>query len=252
MSLLLLPSLKSTESSGGTNWENQVNALSPTAWWRLGESSGTTAFDEISSNDGTYTNGPTLDQASLIVGDSDKSIRLDGSNDLVSIGNVLNPGTSDFSVVTWINPDTITFTAQRVIQKRGTGAFGASAGWILGVSSGWNLTSVDAGDGSYASITSTSYQGVSNGSVFMMTLTWSNANERLRLYVNDTLVATGTVTGTMIGKSISNSRPMTIGCSDNGGGSRSQFYNGFADEAVFWIGTELTSTDISDLYSAGS
>jgi hypothetical protein len=238
---------------GGSDWENAVNFLSPTSWWRLGETSGTDAFDEIGSNDGTYTNGPLLNQTGLITGDSDPCIRLDGTNDFVDLGDILNPGTQDFSVVIWINPDDLTDTnGHRAIQKRGTGAVGAQSGWQLATSTGWNNTLVDAGDGSYAKLNDTTYQGVTVGSVAMISLTWSNSNERLRFYVNDTLVETGTVTGTMSGKSISTTRHMTIGCSYNSGGALSQFFDGFEDDAVFWLGAELTATNISDLYAAGT
>ena len=238
----------------GEAWPNVVNSLSPTAWWRLGEPSGTNAVDETTNYGGTYTNTPTLNQAGLIQGSSDKCIRLDGTNEFVDIGNVLNPGASDFSVVIWINSDDITTTTQRLIQKRGTGAYGTSSGWQISTSggSGWSNTAIDIGDGSYSNITSTSYRGVTDGNVFMIALTWSNSNERMRLYVNDTLHDTGTVTGTMAGKSITTTRPMTIGCSDDGGGTRSQFFDGFLDEAVFFLGTELTGTEVSNLYSAGS
>lgn len=238
--------------SRGTDWENAVNALSPTAWWRLGEASGTDALDENGTYDGTYLNSPTLNQSSLIVGDPNPSVRFDGSNDLVTMGDVLNPGTSDFSVVIWVNADDLTNGApHRPIQKRGTGGFGTQAGWAIGTSTAWSNTAVDAGDGSYVQLNTSTY-GMNTGETHMLTLTWSNSNERLKLYIDDTEHASGTLTGSMSGKSISNSRPMTIGCADNGGGTRSQFWDGFADESLFFLGTELTASDVSDLYTAGS
>lgn len=49
----------------------EVLADSPVAYWRLGESSGTTATDEMSgTSNGTYTNTPTLGAASLISNDT--------------------------------------------------------------------------------------------------------------------------------------------------------------------------------------
>ncbi len=239
--------------SGGTDWENAVNSLSPTAWWRLGETSGTDALDENATYDGTYIGSPSLNQSSLVAGDDNPCIRLNGSSQLVSMGDVLNVGAQDFSVVIWVNPDTLVGgSAQRAFQKRGGGGLGTQSGWQIGTSSGFNNTLIDAGDGSYSQITSTGFGNVSNGNISMLCLTWSNENERLRLYTNDALLATGSVTGSLSGKSISTTRPMTLGCSDNGGGARSQFWDGFVDEGLFFLGTELTASNVSDLYTAGS
>jgi hypothetical protein len=243
------------ESPGGSPAEQTYSefiiSLSSTAYWRLGESSGTTAADEIGSNDGAYTNGPLLGQTGLITGDPDTCIRLDGTNDFVTMGDVLNPGTSDFSVVIWINADTL--TTNRLIQKRGTGGGGATGGWQISTSAGnWNNIFVDAGDGSYSQINTSSAHGVTTGSIFMVSITWKNSTGVLKLYINDTHVATGSNTGTPAGKSITTTRPMTIGCADNGGGTRSQFFDGFEDEAAIWIGTELTAQNISDIYDKGT
>lgn len=51
-------------------YSDALNALSPIAYWRLGEAAGPTAVDEMGSHDGTYENGPTLGQDSLIVTDA--------------------------------------------------------------------------------------------------------------------------------------------------------------------------------------
>jgi hypothetical protein len=44
----------------------------PFSWWRLNETSGTTAADSMGNNDGTYNGGPTLGQPGIIPGSSDK------------------------------------------------------------------------------------------------------------------------------------------------------------------------------------
>src|SRR5437762_3660119 len=46
-------------SSNGC-YADAVLADAPVAYWRLGESGGTTAFDAIGIHPGTYVNGPTL------------------------------------------------------------------------------------------------------------------------------------------------------------------------------------------------
>jgi hypothetical protein len=115
----------------------------------------------------------------------------------------------------------------------------------------WNLVLVDAGDGSFSIINSGSAHGVTVGNIFMASMTWKNSTGVLKLYINGTHVATGANTGTPAGKPITTTRPLTIGCADDGGGTRSQFFDGFEDEAAIWLGTELTAQQISDIYDKG-
>ena len=64
-----------------------VDADSPTAHWRLGETSGTSAVDRIAvAANGTYTGGYTLNQASPIITESTKGIVLNGTTGYVNLG----------------------------------------------------------------------------------------------------------------------------------------------------------------------
>ncbi|MGC2107094.1 MAG: hypothetical protein WA647_18505 [Candidatus Acidiferrum sp.] len=49
-------------------YEAVVTSLSPTYWWKLTDTSGSTAHDSADSNPGTYTNSPTLNQTSAVTG----------------------------------------------------------------------------------------------------------------------------------------------------------------------------------------
>lgn len=55
------------------DWNTVVAALKPTYWWKMAESSGTTATDSADSNPGTYTNTGDIDlgQSSIIPGTTD-------------------------------------------------------------------------------------------------------------------------------------------------------------------------------------
>lgn len=95
--------IASSASGGGSvAYATQIVADGPVAYYRLGESSGTTVNDEISTNDGTYQNSPTLGTTGLITGDADTAVTLDGTNDWIDIPN-LGIGTT-WSVEMWINP----------------------------------------------------------------------------------------------------------------------------------------------------
>jgi hypothetical protein len=73
----------------------------PTAFWRLSESSGTTAVDSAGFNDGTYSGGFTLG-APPFHGETGTGVRLDGSSGraIVPLTPVLNPA-GPFSVEFW-------------------------------------------------------------------------------------------------------------------------------------------------------
>lgn len=70
--------------SGGQSYSQKVLALSPLAYWVLGEAAGATAADQISSpaQDGTYT-GVTLGQTGI--GDGNTAPSFDGNDDWVDV-----------------------------------------------------------------------------------------------------------------------------------------------------------------------
>lgn len=73
-------------------------------YWRLGESSGTTATDAMAANNGTYVNAPTLGVAgaSSSMG-GDTAVGFNGSTQNVNMGSIDNfSGTSTFSAEVWV------------------------------------------------------------------------------------------------------------------------------------------------------
>jgi hypothetical protein len=106
-------------------------ADAPRAYWRLGETSGTTAADETLTAAGVYESTVVLGVAGAIVGNANTAVGFDSKNDRVSMGDpasgALDFGAGDFSVETWIRP---TLAGGRVVLgKRGSGP-----GWSIAVS----------------------------------------------------------------------------------------------------------------------
>ena len=97
-----------------------VLADSPTGYWRLGESAGTTAADQTGANPGAYQFGAVLGVPGALVGDSNTAARFDGSDDKVSMGDPANGsldfGTSDFTVEAWVK--TTVNGEQAIVSKR--------------------------------------------------------------------------------------------------------------------------------------
>lgn len=88
-------------AAAAANYRSTIMADSPVAYYRLGESSGTTASDETGSYDATYTNSPTLGEAGAISGDSNTSVLL-ASNEYAEIDSNLSITAYPFTLEAWV------------------------------------------------------------------------------------------------------------------------------------------------------
>ncbi len=76
----------STAAPTVPSYDQAVLDRNPIGYWRLNESSGTTAADSsTSNNDGTYVGTPTLGATGLLVGDSDKAVAFDTAGEKVNV-----------------------------------------------------------------------------------------------------------------------------------------------------------------------
>ena len=75
----------------------------PAAYYRLGEASGTTAFDSSgNSYTGTYLGGVSLGQPGALAGDPDTSVGFNGMDSIVDTN--FQPDNLSFTVEGWIKP----------------------------------------------------------------------------------------------------------------------------------------------------
>lgn len=92
-------------SAMASAYSDAVLADSPYAYWRLGESAGTTAADAGGSYNGTYTGGYTLAQPGAINGDADTAVTLNGTSGYVNTTTLGNFGSAEmrygFSFEAW-------------------------------------------------------------------------------------------------------------------------------------------------------
>lgn len=106
--IVLQPGMIQEGGDPSASYRAEVLADSPVSYWRLGESSGSTAFDESGSNDGSYINSPTLGVSGIFAGDA--AVDLDGSTQQVEVphsADLSDDLTSGFTVEAWVNPDTV-------------------------------------------------------------------------------------------------------------------------------------------------
>jgi len=109
--------------SSGSEYVDTVTGDGPVGYWRLNETSGTTAGDRVNANNGTYLNGVGLGAAGLLPTESaNTAAAFDGTNDSVSIPNssVLSP-TQRVSLEAWVRPTALpaTGTYDSVLSKKG-------------------------------------------------------------------------------------------------------------------------------------
>ena len=98
------------------NLFEDINDSTLVAHWTLDETEGDIAYNSAADCDGTLMNGPVWQPAGGIMGGA---LQLDGFDDYVRTGPVLNPADGAFSVLTWVKGGS---PGQIVISQSGGGA----------------------------------------------------------------------------------------------------------------------------------
>jgi hypothetical protein len=218
-------------------YREQVLAASPAAYWRLGETSGTSATDEIGANPGTYNN-VLLDQTSALFSDSNPSASFSGTQSYVRVP--ASPSldmTSAATVELWVKRRTISSTYQVLVGKPGNGVskFENYAIWLAPS----NKLTAYFGNGSTAAsvqtppITDTNWHHVvatHNGS-------------KVSIYLDGVLKQVVTTTVQLT----ANTQPLNLGRSN----TSTYFFNGWLDEVAVYPAA-LPAQTILAHYNRGS
>ncbi|HVF20811.1 MAG TPA: DNRLRE domain-containing protein [Mycobacteriales bacterium] len=128
------PPTVSVSAPTGTGYATAVQADSPRAWWRLNETSGTTAADSASgAHNGTYRGATTKGFPGALANDASTAARFtataDGDDVAVPDNNGIDFGNNDFTSEAWVNT---TFNEDRVIMSKHSGVSG-TRGWRVTV-----------------------------------------------------------------------------------------------------------------------
>ena len=90
----------------------------PTAYWRLGEATGTTATDETARAPGSYLGGPSLGRPGALIDDPNTAVSLDGTNDQMTAAAAVLNLPAAVSLEVWIKPASLPSSGQtRVIDR---------------------------------------------------------------------------------------------------------------------------------------
>ncbi|HEX5923489.1 MAG TPA: LamG-like jellyroll fold domain-containing protein [Baekduia sp.] len=218
-----------------TGYATSVRSDTPLAYWRLGESSGTTAADDLTAHPATYTGSPTLGGTGALIADSNKAPTLDGVDDRADAPNTsgfFDPGTGNFSVEAWVKT---TANGNEIIANKGTG-------WQLAVTS--DAGKVGSARFTYANgaVTVYSTARVDDGNwhhIVASVLRSSYAD----LYVDNVIARTSIPNTT----ALTDSSPVRIGAGATTGG----YFTGQIDEVALY-NTNLNGLRILAHYRLGA
>lgn len=209
-----------------------VNADGPTAWWRLGEASGTTAADQIGTSPGTYAGGVTLGQPSLLSADTNPAATFNGSTGRVTIPDspVLD-FTNKLSIEAWIKPTSLPTSGvfRSILTK-------AEAYSLQFNGPRLEFTIIQSGVRKRLQAPS---GAVVAGTTYHVVGTFDGTTQRL--YLNGVQVASAALSGSA---SVT-TKPVVIGSWDG----TQEFFNGTIDEPALY-GKVLTAAQVAAHYSA--
>ncbi|MBY0369703.1 hypothetical protein K2X33_03390 [bacterium] len=219
------------------SYRDAVMALSPTAYFRLGEKTGTSAANLGSgSATGTYSGSPVLGATGGLTSDSDTSMTFDASNDFVRLSNAseLNSMNSTGSFSAWIKTSNSAASA-RSIFANWDGTNGMQLYMHTGVLRFWSqtggalLSGVTVSDGNWHHVVATS-----NGTTVSLYVDGLYRASEARTWANSTRES-------QIGSACSGANSTTCG----------DYWDGYIDEvAVF--SNALTAAQIAVLYQVGT
>jgi hypothetical protein len=226
-------------------YRTAILADGPRAYWRLGEPSGTVAFDELGAAWGSYQNGVTLSALGALTTDTNRAVSLDGVNDQVSMGDpsngALDAGTGDFSFETWLK--TTTNGEHVIASKRPSSA--ASPYWRITVSD-------DAGHVGH--VRANAFDGVASIAAYGPSIRVDNGawHHVVVVFDRDTGItiwvdAVGKTTTGSFPRSMSNNGSFVVGRSPN---ETFGYFQGALDEVAYYA-TALSSARVAAHRTAG-
>ncbi len=195
------------------------------SYWRLGESSGSTAIDSAATdpNNGTYPIRPTRGVGGAITDDSDTAARFNGTDDY---GSVTRQIADDFSIEFWFK-STQTFGATCTSWWQGAGLVDAEVGGVandFGVSLCAGKVVAGVGNPDRSIFSAAAYN---TGAWHHVVFTRTRSSGALRLYVDGILVGSTTSANT---GSLTSATDINFGRIQTGG----NYFAGTLDEIAVY------------------
>lgn len=232
---VLAATLSQAEAS---DYSDLVQSHGPVAYWRLGETSGTTAADTTGAHSGTYQNSVTMGANGAISGDANKAASFGGgANDRIQINPFGVSGTG-ITILAWFKPSS--FGDDRFLAKA-TGTNLTDAHWSLGTDSRNRLKAQLKISGTSRELMP-SVTSLIDDIWYFAAFTYDGTT--MRVYLEGVLVGSAAYTGTV---SADTTVAVALGNLPAGAGNRA--FNGALDEVALFD-KELTASQIFALYTA--
>ena len=232
-------------AGGGDTYAQQIDSHSPTAFWRLGDASGTTVVDETGTHDGVYQNGVGIGaQTGPFTNITTTAATFDGSNDYAEISNSPDFATADGTMQLWFNVDST--SGMYTLLSMESSSDGNDA-LNLHIKDDFLEFNFKGGGDDHFILSSSG--SVTAGQWHHVAFTWGSGG--LDLYLDGTLVGSDSYTGGLadIGE------PLVIGASqkssDNGlANNLEDYFDGSISEVAIFD-SALPEADIDALIDAG-
>jgi uncharacterized repeat protein (TIGR01451 family) len=220
---------------GGNPYATVVMADAPLAYWRLGETSGSTAADQLGSSPGTFGAGSTLGVTGALTSDVDRALRSAGSSGqrplVVAHTSALDLGNGPFTIEAWARRTT-TGTLDSIVDY----GYGNSPGGPMLAYVGDRIGLWQNGVGLIAQDTGTSL----DTSWHHLAATWDGTTGRV---YRDGVLVSGSSTSRVLGNQTG---PLLIGANQDAG----EEFSGDLDEIAIYR-KALTAAQIQTHAAAG-
>lgn len=220
-------------------YSSEVLADTPVTYYRLGDTSGTTATDDAgNAHHLTYSGAYTLGQTGLQVSDSNGAVLFSGGRaDAGGFASWMDTAGGDMTIEALINPSTVSGT-RTIAARYVAGQSFSNAAWSLRMDG--NTLAFYVFTGSFSAISSSIT--LSAGNTYHVAVTYNGTTDDVTMYINGVSRGTGTVAMN------TSSAPLVIGCNSN---LSAEDFSGVIDEVAFYS-TCLTSTRVNAHYTAAT
>jgi hypothetical protein len=200
----------------------------------------TTATDSQGANNGTFTNGPLLNEPGALAGDSGRAARLDGTNDYVSVARQIQ---DDFTIDFWFKS-----TQGLGLNAQWWGNAGLVDAEVPGPANDFGVSlrsdgRITAGVGTPDVTVVSTTGGYNDGAWHHVAFTRTKSSGALALYVD------GASQGTATGSTLSQTSPASINFGRIQTGSN--YFLGSIDELAVY-NYVLSGATVLDHYKAGA
>ena len=221
-----------------TTYPDAVLALSPTAFWRLGESSGNAADSSGNGYTLTASGSLTYSQSGWPT-DGDTAIAWGASGKFnIADATWQNPGTSDYSLSLCLKYASWPVAEEWVVAKNGGGTSGQ---WGLRTPTASTVMQVIVGNNNF----NVSIGAALNDGAWHHLVLTCDRSDVATLYIDGSAMVDTEDISAHVALDLTDAGDLYLG-----GRAADKYFTGTMDEVAFWNGRLLTSGEVSTLYAA--